>query len=204
MATVEERIYLAVKQNDLAGLQCLLQTNPELAKAWRLDPFATPLHGCVNQVALARVLIEYGADVNAIDSDEGRLAPIHLGAQHGDLELVELLLAHGANPNAHSHVGTALHCAVTGVKGRLPPTFAEMVKLLVAAAAELNAFVDPQTDAWTPLHEACNEGFLPAVELLLDLGAKVGLGKDGVTPLFVAEENGFKDIAVRLRAAGAR
>ena len=204
MAAREDSVFLAVEQGDLEVLQRLLKLDPELAKTWRLATVATPLHGCLGKPALALLLIEHGADVNAIDCDERRLAPLHLCAQHGDLGMVHLLLAHGADPNARSHIGTALHCAVTGVKGKLPSTFAEVVKVLMAANAELDAFVDPDTDAWTALHQACNEGFLPAVELLLELGATVGLGKDGVTPLFVAEGNGFKDIAAKLRAAGAR
>lgn len=65
-------------------------------------------------------LLTYGADVNV--SQHGGWTPLHQAADHGNLELVQLLLAHGANPAAQSEAGQ---------------TAIEM-----AAAKEFNAVVD--------------------------------------------------------------
>ena len=47
------------------------------------------------------LLIELGFDVNAINRLERyrESAPLHEAAAHGNLEMIELLLAHGADPN---------------------------------------------------------------------------------------------------------
>ena len=197
-------IFAAVEDGDPAAARRLLNAAPELAKAWRLHPVATPLHGCLRKPEIARLLLEHGADVNAIDSDERRVTPLHICAQYGDVEMVKLLLEYHADVTASSHGGTSLHRAVTGVRGKLPKDFAEVVALLLDAEANINACVDPDTDVWTPLHQACNEGHLGAVRLLLERGAQVSLHKDGLTPLLVAEGNGFDDIAALLRELGAR
>lgn len=42
------------------------------------------------------MLLERSADADG--SGEGGFAPVHTAAQHGDIELVRLLLAHGADP----------------------------------------------------------------------------------------------------------
>jgi ankyrin repeat protein len=53
--------------------------------------------------AVARLLIEKGADPNAA---EAGYAPLHAAVLRGDLDLVKALLARGANPNARLTKGT--------------------------------------------------------------------------------------------------
>ena len=53
-------------------------------------------------LAKARLLVDHGADINAID-DEYRSTPLGLAARRGQLELVHYLLDHGADP----HLGGA-------------------------------------------------------------------------------------------------
>lgn len=57
-----------------------------------------PLHSAVanRNVAIARVLVEHGADVNATQQDD--FTPLMEAAQNGDLETARLLLDHGADP----------------------------------------------------------------------------------------------------------
>lgn len=52
----------------------------------------------VGDVPKARLLLDYGADVNYVD-DEYRSTPLGYAARWGHREMVELLLAHGADPN---------------------------------------------------------------------------------------------------------
>lgn len=68
-------------------------------------PGRTPLFHAVtrNDLAMARLLLDAGADVNHQDrararfTDEGEQSPLHLAAEQGSLPLVELLLERGAN-----------------------------------------------------------------------------------------------------------
>jgi len=64
-----------------------------------------PLHSAVasRQVAIARLLIRHGADVNA--RQVGGFTPLHGAAQNGQLEMVQLLLEAGANINAEADNG---------------------------------------------------------------------------------------------------
>jgi ankyrin repeat protein len=58
----------------------------------------TPLKASLHRkggLTSARILIEYGADINT--SDNRGLRPIHIATAQGDEELVRLLLAHGAD-----------------------------------------------------------------------------------------------------------
>ena len=196
-------IFTAVERGDPAAVRRALKAEPELAKAWRLHPVATPLHGCLHKPEIARLLLKHGAEVNAIDSDERRLTALHICAEYGDVEMVKLLLEYHADVNVSSHGGTPLHRAVTGIRGKLPEHFAEVAALLLDAGANINACIDPDTDVWTPLHQACNEGHLAAARLLLERGAQATLQKDGLSPLLIAEGNTFDDIAALLREHGA-
>lgn len=59
-----------------------------------------PLHSAVaaRRLRIACALIEHGADVNAVQSDE--FTPLMGAAQNGQVEMIELLLAHGARADA--------------------------------------------------------------------------------------------------------
>jgi hypothetical protein len=69
------------------------------------DPFDYSTH--VNQLILAKQLIERGANVNAVSIPNGR-TPLHKACFAGNvtnLDLVELLLEKDADPNARDHLG---------------------------------------------------------------------------------------------------
>jgi ankyrin repeat protein len=54
-------------------------------------------------VPLCKLLLEAGAQVNA--RQQGGFTALHAAAQNGNMELIDLLLAHGADPGAHSAAG---------------------------------------------------------------------------------------------------
>ena len=60
----------------------------------------TPLHAAVagGRTAVALLLIQRGAEVNAADS--GRHTPLHIAAENGNAAVVESLLTHGADAHA--------------------------------------------------------------------------------------------------------
>jgi ankyrin repeat protein len=64
--------------------------------------------------AIARLLLERGADPTWPELNADRGGALHAAARAGNRELVELLLAHGADPNAHSDSGgNAVYAAKT-------------------------------------------------------------------------------------------
>jgi ankyrin repeat protein len=126
-----------------------------------------------------------GADINTKD-DYGRAA-LHTAAENGYREVVELLLASGADINTRGE------CNIT------PAELAwhkheDIFKLLLAKGADIS-----------PLHSAVDAGNLSAVEGLIQKGADVNTRTPyGTTPLGVAALKGFKDIAELLIEHGAR
>jgi ankyrin repeat protein len=196
--------FLAVQEGNPQKIADLVKENADLLNAWRDDPIATPLHACVFKPTIAKLLLELGADPNPIDSDDNMLTPLHVCSQAGDVETVKVLLSFEADPNARSKWGTALHHALGSNEEHFPQNYMDVVKILLEAEADPNAAIDPDSDQWTPLHQACSEGFANAVELLVERGARVFIGKDGLTPTRVAESMGFSEIAVFLTDRGAK
>jgi uncharacterized protein len=80
------------------GLEELLETEPELARAWSQDGF-TALHYAAffGHEDAARVLLENGADPRVVSTHrEIRVAPVQSAAAGGHDSIVRLLLEHGA------------------------------------------------------------------------------------------------------------
>lgn len=80
------------------GLEELLDTEPELARAWSPDGF-TALHYAAffGQEDAARILIERGADPRVVSRHrEIQVAPLQSAAAGGHDAIVHLLLEHGA------------------------------------------------------------------------------------------------------------
>ncbi len=95
---------------DVHRLRSLLDAGAEVG-APSLDGF-TALHlaAFFGRLAAARLLLDRGADPNAIAENEMRVLPLHsaLAGRHRDV--ASLLLAHGASPNALQQGGyTPLH-----------------------------------------------------------------------------------------------
>jgi ankyrin repeat protein len=82
-----------------------LHSTPLHHSADLADPFDFCIHK--NQLILAKQLIKHGASVNATPLRKGE-TPLHStchGFQVTNLDLIELLLVEGADPNAQDVVG---------------------------------------------------------------------------------------------------
>ena len=94
----------------------LLAEDPGLALARSPDGF-TPLHypaffGGPGSADVARDLLGAGADVSARSDNDFRVQPLHSATAGAHAEIVEVMLAAGAEPNARQQHGwTPLHAA---------------------------------------------------------------------------------------------
>ena len=89
--------------------------------------------------------------------------PLHVAAEKGHVEVVKLLLEHGANPNARDMYGvTPLHLAAR--KGHV-----EITKLLLEHGADPNA--KEKLGGETPLYWAVVHDRIDTAKLLLEHGA---------------------------------
>jgi uncharacterized protein len=145
---------------------------------------------------LIRKLLDAGANPNAIVNNTPRArmragsprivfaTALMRAAFSGDLELVKLLLAHGADPRIKSRDGETMVEAAAGLgfiqgysKGKTPGERLEGVKLFVQLGADVN---DADDYGITPLMVAGNMGDTKIIQYLVDVGADLGaydLGK---------------------------
>lgn len=112
----------AVKRGDLETLKALLDVNRGLANAKsESDVRGTyPLHVAAQygQAGAARMLLDHGADVSLLDSENDSIA-LCWAAFFGRPEVVAVLLEAGSEPSQRNKHGlTPLGCAVGGTQGR--------------------------------------------------------------------------------------
>jgi ankyrin repeat protein len=114
---------------------------------------------------------------------------------YNDLEIVNLLLAHGAFVDARNRYGQ------TALNEALSHGFHEIVRLLLKHNADANARYGPGI---SPLHLAAYKGDTDAVEALLSKGADPNAADaEGNTPLFDAIRNGKSRMVGALLQGGA-
>jgi len=134
----------------------------------------------------AKELIQKGASINVKDK-LGRTA-LHYAAGQGHKEMVELLLANGAEVNAGTNFykGTPAEFAMSAGHN-------EVVELLISKGADIS-----------PLHFALNVGDMAKAKNLIESGADVNKRTPyGTAPLHRAVDEGFKNIVELLIAHGA-
>jgi hypothetical protein len=157
-----DAVFSAIQTNGIAVLREALKADPSLANATNGNGLR-PLHFAarLNQRQASEALLDAGADPNGVTASSVA-TPLHFAANADAVDVVRLLLAHGAASDARA------------VNGRTPLHFAAQrgndasVNALLKGGADPNA-ADPQGQ--TPLHLAAQAGNATTIRVLLAGGA---------------------------------
>ena len=207
----------AAREDQAAAVRQLLDLGADLQAGDSINGTALHQTGAAGLVETARVLLDAGAPVDAVDQagttplirvaqqadaavhwsqdeDGNRIRLPHpLHQQH--LDTADLLLARGADPNHLGHDGYApLHHAATNGA-------TDLAEHLLAAGAT----VDLQNGiGYAPLHAACDSNQAAMVQALLAAGADPNRADNlGFVALHGAACQGSAEVARLLLAAGA-
>lgn len=202
-------LFLAIEYEEPEGLAMLLAAGAD--SRVRMGYRGTPLHyACsTGNPELVRVLLEAGADVNAgaadyryrRDSNVGGMTALMVAARNDDnyfydrspLEVVRLLLEHGADAGARDDAGrTAITflCEEAGSGWYEKSEYLEAARLLLEHGADIRA---RDRDGLTPLHYAARGASRELIDLLLEAGADLrALDKRGRNALDFARTRWHK------------
>jgi uncharacterized protein len=197
------------------------QETKEPREKWMPLGGQTPLlfaarQGCVD---CARILLQAGADINAVDPND--MTPMVMALINGHYDFAAYLIDHGADLNLADETGrTPLYAAVddhTMPESNLPApreidnqlTSMDVIQMLLAHGANVNAQLKKQTPyrtkvdrgadtmlttGATPLLRAAKAGDTEAIQVLLAKGADPKLAtKSGMTPIMAGAGLGTKE-----------
>lgn len=197
-------LLIAASQGHLGLVNRLLQANADVNQRTGKDHRrpSTPLEAACqsNQVTVVERLLEAGAAIESNDCPDESGSPLFWAVEAGSLEIVDLLLKNGANPNAlrHSEKGrrTVLSQACKGVS-------AEVVSALVEAGADVHKTSRFADDDEPPIQTAVRHSNVDVVRVLLKHGANVNYQtSEGFTALHKAARRGCADILQALVSEG--
>ncbi|CDK24680.1 unnamed protein product [Kuraishia capsulata CBS 1993] len=217
----EESISVACQEGKLLTVKSLLSRDPRLSIKPDSDE-RYPLHWAVSyqRVEIVKMLLdpfvvsskeisggESATDLRPkkfdIDIDDmvdgGGWTPLHVAASVGNIEVLELLLAHTPKPDVNQQTSggqTPLHFAVS----KNLPQIAEVLVCKAGASTRLKDKLGQY-----PIHRAASIGSLRLLKLLVEHGKSPVGAKDsyGWTPMHHAMAEGHGDFAVELVKLGA-
>jgi uncharacterized protein len=178
---------------------------PEAPDEWRA---LAGIPSRAGQVELVKALLARGAAIEApVEKEPPRYGfhlfahgrgdvvtggtPFYMAAMVGDLELMRLLLGHGADPHTRSKSGTTTLMVASGMayqdnESRVPQSaFVEATKFLLSLGADVRAV---NRSKMTALHGAAWCGFNDVLQVLVSAGADVNARNDrNETPLDITD-----------------
>ena len=194
---------------------------------WHISDQFIAVH--IDRIRVITSLLAHGADVDGrISMEEPRWSgaryrrhlagatPLLLAAKSADVEVMRLLLAHGADPNIPTEENITPLMAAAGIawaSNQDRASDAQVLEAVTLLVEEQGADVNAVSDLGeTAMHAAAYRGANSVVQYLFDKGAKLDVvAIDGRTPLIIADGveygNSFAaqpHTAALLRKLGAR
>jgi ankyrin repeat protein len=176
--TSKDAITIAVTRNKTAVVRILLDhgvdPDSEDSRGFKLLHLAAQEYPSSRE-ALARVLVEKGADLESVS--QCFESPLQVACSANSVDVASCLIRFGADFDRRSREGkTLLHLAAS--KGHV-----EFIELLLERGVDLESRDD---EGYTPLHLACFNGQMQVARLLLDTGADLeARSLKGNTPLLM-------------------
>jgi ankyrin repeat protein len=210
----------ACSEGHAAVAELLINAGAAIDAGYGKPSLHLAIQGWHREVTL--LLLRHNASLTARSASDPYLGmkALHVAAESGDIEAVELLLQRGADVNILDDIGLTpvCHAAQLG--------HSHIVKALIDRGGWVNAprisqvrpinpfmtIMDPDVTAASPLHLAAFGGHVDVAHLLLQQGAHVNHeDSEGATPLFAAARNdqegaraGAGAVAALLLRNGAR
>lgn len=158
-------------RNEIAVVQCLLENGANVNAPNYIG--AVPLHYvCLrkaNYRGVANILLENGAHIDR-QTLAGR-SPLHFACEHRLPEFVEVLCLFAADANLPDYEGNLpAHMALTVREGGRDTVSRQILEHLASYQAEFSSY---NLQGLTPLHVACQAGFVRCAHFLLERGADV-------------------------------
>ena len=224
LARILAQPHAAFRANDLtsplpdaAALELILKSTPESANAlmWRAAGYPG------DRPDLIKLALGYGADPNAVDRGQSEtvLGAFANGLNPASVEIVDMLLKAGADPNLISHWTRPIWIAVGTLKlAEVSPESGERATLILEALFDAGADINLPDDqnvppAWLLLfpyrwdHEVLDASFVTPslLEFLLRKGLDLNAQWQGkrILPLVESQAGADSELAVTLRRLGA-
>ncbi len=190
------RFQAAAAEDDAAAVQEMLAQGVDIETRDANGRSALLLATHHNAINVARVLIDAGANVNAMDNITD--SPFLYAGAEGRLEILRMTLAHGADlSSVNRYGGTALIPAAH--HGHV-----ETVRVLLKTEIDIDHV---NNLGWTALLEAIILGdggptYIEIVRLLIEAGADINIAdENNVTPLAHATSRNYTEIVDMLLTA---
>ncbi|CAK1367200.1 unnamed protein product [Cercospora beticola] len=193
---LSEKLFAAVRDVKVDQVKSFCSQGADLSA--RNAQGLQPLHLAANNGSLevVKVLVSYGANIEATTNDNDGMVPLHLACREQKTP-VALYLIRTAGANIHvqdKHGNWPLNRAA--IKGDL-----QVIKALLTAGADLECV---GYLGWHPLHHAAGNLHVIATQLLLSKGADIAAeAENGDSPLHVAAEFNAAAVADLLISRGA-
>lgn len=200
MNNTSQDIFQFIEQNNIGEINKYIEQKKDLEI--RNSKNETPLIAATyrNDIAIAKLLIGAGANVNA--QDKMLNSPFLYAGASGFTEIVKLCVKNGADYKVYNRYGGS--ALIPACEKGHTETVIELLKDKSFPINHINNL------GWTALLEVMviGKGGIETqtriTKLLIEAGCDVNIpDKDGVTSLVHARRNGYKEIVAMLEKAGA-